>query len=174
LLTSAVDWRIDDRTYRLYTLIEACAWKRPFSAGYPELAWALDCSERAIIRSAGKLERLGYIRIERKHNKRNEYSTALTGRTSRVDAHAVNEPSSGRARDQVADSITCPKCRRTCRIGRSGICVVCVRQANIERAVRDVLVDNPHATREQVYVSLKSRRAKEINTALTRLMAVSA
>lgn len=174
-LTSSVDMSIDDRAFRLYTVIRACSWKQPFCAAYHEFADAFNCSERWIIRSVSNLERVGYIRIKRKHNKRNEYSTEFTGKTGHVVHFGSNQQLTNDESSQVAHSIECVQCRRPRkRISMSGVCIMCVRRSNAKKAADRFLAVHPEATNEELYVGLKVRKAKEFQALLQTLGRASA
>jgi hypothetical protein len=174
-LTSSVDMSIDDRAFRLYTVIRACSWKQPFCAAYHEFADAFNCSERWIIRSVRKLEQVGYIRIKRKHNKRNEYSTEFTGKKGHVVHFGSNQQLTEGKKTQVAHSVECVQCRLPRkRIGFSGVCMVCVRRSNAKKAADRFLAVHPEATNEELYVALKVRKAKEFQALLQTLGRASA
>jgi hypothetical protein len=120
----------------------------------------------------------GYVeRLSVKAGSRAVYrltASIFTEKHPLVDSARDNQRLADRSKRQTVDSVVCSKCRQAGKVARSGICVICIRKDNIERTIKEILTANPHATREQVYVSLKSGRAKEINSALDRLMAVSA
>lgn len=116
-----VDSRLSDRSHRLLTLMAARRVTDPaITMTYPEMAIALNCSDRKAKRCTKELERLGWITVCRRHNRANSYT--LCGQ--------FVEPSTKSKRKLSP----CSKCGMDCvPNGKTGWCRPCVSNAREDK-----------------------------------------
>jgi len=119
-LISAVDKRIEDKAYRILSLISACAWKTPAPLSFDEIALAVNCSSRSAMRHVATLEKLGYLKVRRCRNRRNEYSLPY-----REMASATGKP-------------MCAKCGEIKRLNKAAFCRACTKAINAEHGMVSV------------------------------------
>jgi hypothetical protein len=158
-LLAIVDDRISHFAFRVCALFAVKSLHgSTIYLSHAEIAVAMNCSERQAIRVVRELERYGYLEVSRQHNRRNEYSLALP-KTAPAARAGESRPSD-----------VCTTCgKERTRFAASGDCYPCARRANIRRQVAEILERDPTATDEEVYVRLKTKRAKEIRAALQLL-----
>jgi len=116
-LISAVDKRIEDKAYRILSLISACAWKTPAPLSFDEIGFAVNCSARSAMRHVSKLEKLGYLRVTRCHNRRNEYSVP-----HRELASVESKP-------------LCARCGQPRKLNKAAFCRACTKVVNAEHGM---------------------------------------
>lgn len=138
-------------------------WKNSTVAlSYPEIGWAVNCSECQAKRDVKALEKHNYLKIRRRHNAVNEYQL-------------VSEVFRAKATLGVANRIpTCAACHsQGKRLNRIGICYACAddmrwRQAREElgpgASMLDVagLLDLKRITRRWEKVARRTERATRI------------
>lgn len=151
-LVSAVDPSVDDIAFRLYVIIEACAWKEPFLASYEEFANARGYSKRNVIRKIKHLIELKYVFSCKHSNSRNEYWTANTGQKAG-------------SRNRGLEAGRCATCRRQQPVDPLGVCQVCRKRDRAEQEVAEFLNKGP-APFEAVWLGLYTGGSKSGRKAL--------
>jgi hypothetical protein len=177
-----MDPKVHDRDIRVYGALASLERNGHVNCGVRWIGSCCNFSRSEVSRSIHRLQSGGYIDVVHgKNGQRSGYRltsivfNSKDGKTEHVVHSGDNQQLTDDKKYQVVDSMLCSQCRLPRkRIGMSGICVVCVRRDNTERAVKEILTIDPHATKEEVYIRLKSRKAKEINRAMDRLMAETA
>jgi hypothetical protein len=135
-LLSVCDPSLTDRQYRILGLLAVHLWKHStVSLSYPEIGWAVNCSERQVIRDTKALEFRNYLIIHRRHNSVNEYQL-------------VSEVFKAKAGVEPAKRVqSCGACRsQGKRLNRIGICYACAddlrwRQAREELGPEASMLD---------------------------------
>jgi hypothetical protein len=143
-LTSALDGQIADQAFRVLCLIECLAWAAPVELKHGEIADAMKCSRRHIIRQVQSLEALGRIHVRRTGNSSSEYSVpGITGvriGKPRPAPKPTTKPST------TQELIRCPKCGGRCRqLLRYGWCRTCAWQMRVERIVEQKMAQEKTA-----------------------------
>lgn len=92
-LLATVDERLSDKAHRVLCLLAVRAVKtRRVIVGFNEVAYAINCSRSTAIRSINELQRLGYIRSDRRHNCRNAYELLPAVFVAQVEDSDVQSP----------------------------------------------------------------------------------
>ena len=135
-LLSVCNPNLSDRQYRILGLLAVHLWKDSVvSLSYPEIGWAVNCSERQVMRDTKALESKGYLKIRRQHNAVNEYQMVSEVFRSKSGAETV-------ARVQ-----SCGACHsQGKRLNRIGVCYACAddmrwRQAREELGPEASMLD---------------------------------
>lgn len=141
-LLALVDHRLESTDVHILSLIAfASRYSGAASIGFNELAWASNSSRRTVIRSIKTLNLLGYISVEKAHNRRNTYR--INGLRSSLSQPQVHVDAIDVIAKKVKPTVLCPTCGKM-RYGllRAGYCRAC----NWKRNVRAVFHEEMAAT----------------------------
>jgi len=62
-MEAIIDRRVSDKAFRLLAVVSAAAWPIPVPLKYADMARALRCSERQVIRDIRTLESIGRLKV---------------------------------------------------------------------------------------------------------------
>lgn len=123
-LSSIVDSGISHRQFRILSLLRAFGWDgKGVDMSFAELGRSMKCKRRAAMRDILELEKVGYLRIERRYRQTSLYFPVL------MDESATQRPANRTAKREA-----CLKCHKLCvRSRANGWCRKCEGRADVAR-----------------------------------------
>jgi predicted DNA-binding transcriptional regulator YafY len=158
LLRCILDRGLSDGAFRLLCLLSAATWNESrIPLSFDEIADAAGVNVRTAQRQVAELVAAGFVRVKRRHNRRNEYSV-VGGAV--VKSEAVLAP-------VTQDDRECETCTRGLKVTKSGLCVACSREEKRVEQWRTAKAELPAgATPEEIAARvLANRTAQTYRTA---------